>query len=423
MPRLHRIIAFLCLPIITLSLGWQIGARLERNNLQKTYQRLEELYTSGNGSGRTIIDPEKEVNVDVLWSVWRLLLTHYIDPSMLKPQEMVLGAVRGMVNAVNDPYTVFMDPKENDEFHQTLSGDLQGIGAELALRSGRVLVVAPLKGSPAERAGLHPQDVIVKVNDQDIDGKSLQEVVDKIRGKKGTQVKITVARADAGALLTFTITREEIHVPSVQSEIRRTKTGSVALLTINKFGGDTIKEATKAVGEFNKQNADKKLKGIIIDLRFNGGGYLDGAVALSSLFLREGKVVSVEGRDGPVQRHYVTGRPLMPDLPIAVLINEGTASASEIVSGALQDLKRATIIGVKSFGKGTVQEVLDLPGGSSLRVTIAHWLTPLGRNLGKEGVTPDIKVERSQQDLDANNDPQMNAALEWLLDHRDVTKP
>lgn len=411
MSQMHRFAALVFLPVLTLGLGWQLGARVERQKLDETRQRLEQLYGGGVGSGQLVTNPEKQVDISLMWGVWRLLIENYIDPAALQPTPLLHGAVRGLVNAIEDPYTVFMTPKENREFQQSLHGELQGIGAELAIRKEKIVVVAPIKGSPAEKAGLLPEDVIIAVNDESMEGKSLQEVVDRIRGKKGTSVTLTVDRGSKPAPLTFTIVRDDIRIPSVESETKESKGGPIGVITINQFGSETIDEVERAIRKMDV----KRFKGMILDLRFNGGGYLDGAVSLTSLVLREGKVVSVEGRTTSPQLHYVTGNPLLPDMPLVILINEGTASASEIVAGALQDHKRATIIGMKSFGKGTVQEVIDLPGGSSLRVTTAHWLTPNGRNLGKEGVTPDIKVERTPEDIEAKKDPQMDKAIEFLV--------
>ena len=418
MPRPYRIIVLFLLPALTLALGWQLGMRFERTALEASRRQLDVLYGLQSGSGTVVNDPQKEVNIGLLWSVWRLLLAEYITPNDLQTTPMLYGAVRGMVNAVGDPYTSFMTPNENKDFHAGLSGDLQGIGAELSVRKGKIIVVSPIKGSPAEKAGLLPEDEITGVNGTAVEGQTLQDVVEKIRGKKGTSVTLTITRASSAEPVELTVVRADIHVPSTESEIKQTPQGTVGVLTVNQFGGDTLAEADKVLKDFAKKNPD----GIILDLRFNGGGYLDGAVDLSSYFLKEGKVVTVEGRDGPPQVHSVSGHPLFPALPLVVLVNQGTASASEIVAGALQDHERATIIGMKTFGKGTVQEVLDLPGGSSLRVTIAHWLTPDGRNLGKEGVIPDIKIDRTPEDMDAKKDPQMDAAMTWLLEKKDVTE-
>ena len=186
--------------------------------------------------------------------------------------------------------------------------------------------------------------------------------------------------------------------------------GSIGYLAIHQFGDDTIIDITRTL----KSAKEKNIDGLILDVRFNGGGYLDGAVSLASLFLKKGKVVSVQGRGNAMTDHYVSGRPLLPDMPLVVLINQATASAAEIIAGALRDHERATIIGMQSFGKGTVQEVIDMSGGGGLRVTVAHWLTPSGRNLGQEGVTPDIEVEFTQEDIDVDRDPQLEKALEWF---------
>lgn len=419
MAKAFRVITLITLPLLTLALGWQLGVTFERNALMEERERLEMLSTGGVGSGALVTDPEREVDLALFWGVWRLLLKHYISPEELQTTPLLFGAIEGLVRAVGDPYTVFMTPSQNKDFHDSLEGKLQGIGAELTFRDGVIVVVAPLKGSPAAGAGILPEDIITHVDKQDIAGMSLQDVVQRIRGKKGTTVELTVVRPGTYDPLTFTIVREEIHIPSIETKTLETSTGSLAYIALNQFGDGSIEEFKGALQSFD----GKDVRGLILDLRNNGGGYLEGAVELVSLFLRKGKVVSVERReiDEP-EHHYVYGRPLVPDLALVVLINQGSASASEIVAGALQDHKRATVIGMKSFGKGTVQEVLDLPGGSSVRVTTARWLTPLGKNLGKEGVHPDIVVERTAADFEADRDPQLRAAEEWLLDHEDVTK-
>jgi carboxyl-terminal processing protease len=197
----------------------------------------------------------------------------------------------------------------------------------------------------------------------------------------------------------------------VEYELKETGSGSVGYIELNQFGEGSINEVEDAARNLQKEN----IEGLILDLRFNGGGFLDGSDELCSLFMKKGKVVTVERRNAEPVHHYVSGSPIAPNLPLVILINEGSASASEIVAGALQDHKRATVIGKQSFGKGTVQEVIDLPGGSSLRVTIAKWLTPDGRDIGKEGVTPDIEIEITAEDRENKYDPQMEAALQWLL--------
>lgn len=419
MTRAMRLLTCTLLPIFTLVLGWQLGMAMQERELQQIQEDLEVLYGGQTASGTVIQDPEKEVNPALMWGVWRLLQKHYIAPEKMQTQEMLYGAVAGLVEAIGDPYTVFMTPTENQQFHQSLQGTLEGIGAELTLRDGIVVVVAPLKGSPAAEAGLQPEDIILKVNGEDMTNKSLVQVVEKIRGPKGTQVELTVERPGEEEFLTITITRNEIHVPSVESELKETSTGgTIGYVALNQFGDDSVQETREALEELLEHDLD----GLVFDVRFNGGGYLEGAVDLVSFFLSEGKVVSVQRRSGEPIHHYVTGHPIAADIPMVILINEGSASASEILAGALQDHKRATIVGKKSFGKGTVQEVFDLPGGSSIRVTTAKWLTPNGKDLSSEGVMPDIAVERTREDIENKNDPQLQAALEWLVDGEDVTK-
>lgn len=370
---------------------------------------MEELF-GGSGSGAVAEgDPEREVSLSLFWSVWRLLQKSYISPNDLKVNDMVYGAVGGMVDAVGDPYTVFMTPVDTKSFDDAMSGTLEGIGAQLDEQNGSIVVVAPIKGSPAEKAGLLSRDVIVKVNDQLTEGMALDQVVSLIRGPKGTSVTLGIVREGASALITLTVNRENIHIPSVESKTVQSAIGPIGVVALNQFGDDALSEVQSAIAAL-----PKNMKGFVLDLRFNGGGYLDGAVDLVSLFQRTGKVVTVARRDGPSEEHTVTGKTLLPDIPMVVLINGGSASASEITAGALKDHKRATLIGTKSFGKGTVQEIIDLPGGSALRVTTAKWLTPSGHDFGHEGITPDIVVDRTAEEYKAGKDPQLDAAVKFF---------
>jgi len=418
MKQLLRILVITILPLVTLILGWQLGARFEEKQLTDQFHELEFLYSGNVGSGELIMDPEEEVDPALLWAVWRLMLKNYISPEDLQVQPMLYGATRGLVEAIEDPYSVFMTPSENKDFRQSLNGELQGIGAELTLRDGAVTVVAPLKGSPAAKAGLLPKDIIIEVDGETIEKESLHETVQRIRGPKGTQVTLTIIRENEPEPLTFNINRAEIKIPSVEYELKETSTGSIGYISINQFAEDTNDEVEEALLALEKEDMD----GIILDVRFNGGGYLDRAVDLVSMFMQQGKVVSVQRRIGEPDAHYVYGRPIDTETPMVVLINEGSASASEILAGALQDNGRATIIGKQSFGKGTVQEIFELPGGASVRITVAKWLTPNGLNLGEEGVTPDIEIDRSPEDFDAELDPQMDAAMELLFSKKNMIR-
>ncbi len=399
--------------ILILLLGWQLGIMQERVKGRVHFDSsVSGLIEPGaSASGVTVKNPRREVDMSLLWNVWEELNDQYIDPQKLQVTPMVYGAVEGLVRGVGDPYTAFMTPKENDEFREGLAGNLQGIGAELTVRDGLIIVVTPLKGSPAERVGMRSRDVILNVDGQSTEGWSLSQVVSKIRGPKGTTVKITVGREQDGTP-DFTIMREEIHVPSVEAHFIETAGKRLGYVALNQFGETSIAELKKEIQTFKNRTVD----GIILDLRNNGGGYLDGAVELVSLFQPEGAVVQVERRGGGKNSETVSGRTLLPDVPLVIIQNEATASASEIVSGALQDHKRATIVGAKSFGKGTVQEVVDLAGGASMRVTVARWLTPNGKNLGKEGVHPDIVVELPRTPAGGTEKPPVGAVWDWKAD-------
>jgi len=409
MSRFTRIFPLIVLPLFTLILGWQLGMRYVQKEVSDLQTKLDTMYQGTTASGSLITDPEKEIDIGLLWGVWNLLLDKYIDTPDLNAQDMVYGAVRGMVASAGDPYTTFMTPDENGDFQDALSGNLQGIGAELTVADENIVIVGLIKGSPAERSGLLPKDILLSVDKEDVFGQSLNSVVSRVRGEKGTSVSLEVFREGESASRTFVITREEIHVPSTEYEVKETATGSIGLLSIHQFGSDTVQEVQTIVRGIQPGSID----GLVIDLRYNGGGYLTGAIDIASMLMETGDVVSVVRRDEEKETSKVSGNAILPDLPLVLLINEGSASASEILAGALQDNKRATIIGMKSYGKGTVQEVIDLPGGSSLRVTIAHWHTPKGRDLSKEGVAPDITVQQEEK-APVGSDRQLEAALQFL---------
>lgn len=408
MNRSTRIFVGFLVPVFTLLLGWQLGVRQTTVKYSAAQQRLEQMLIGVSQSGATIVNPKDDVNIELLWTTWRLILANYLRPEELNTQDMVEGAVAGMVAGVGDPYTLFMTADESTDFIDGLGGNLEGIGAELSADGGIIRVVRLIEGSPAERTGLLPEDIITVVGDTEVSGMPLTDAISLIRGEKGTPVTLEVMRGDETK--TYTIIRDTIHIPSATYEEKTGTGGIVGLLTVSQFGSETVAEVRGHLASIDTA----KIKGLVIDLRYNGGGYLDGAIDLTSMFVKEGRVVTVAGRTQR-QDHDVTGNTILPDMPIVILINGGSASASEIFAGALQDHERATIIGTQSFGKGTVQEVIDLPGGSALRVTTATWLTPDGTDLGKHGVTPDIVVERTPEDMEAERDPQLEAAMKELL--------
>lgn len=325
----------------------------------------------------------------------------------LSEEELLDGLKRGLVSASGDQYTEYLNPEEAKEFSDDMNGTFSGIGAELAKEEKSVIIVAPISGFPAEKAGLRPHDVIAEIDGESAYDISVTEAVNRIRGESGTKVKLKIIR-DQSETLDFEITRATITIPSVEHEI---KDGNIGYLKISRFSEDTAGLARKAAEEFKQKN----VSGVVLDLRSNPGGLLDSAVELSSLWLPEGKTVLQEKRDGVVTRTFTSrGNAILSGVETVVLIDEGSASASEITAGALKDNGAATLIGMKSFGKGSVQSLERLPNGGVLKVTIARWFTPNGKNIDKEGIEPDKKVEFTAEDAKAKRDPQLDAALKEL---------
>jgi carboxyl-terminal processing protease len=316
------------------------------------------------------------------------------------------GLKKGLVAASGDPYTEYMPPKEAKDFDEQLSGSFEGIGAELGKDKDSVIIVSPISGTPAAKAGLRPKDAIVQINGKDATGLSVEEARNKIRGPKGTQVKLTIIRD--GQKLDLTITRDTITIPSVESKILD---GNIGYLKVSRFSDDTAALTTTAAAEFKQKN----VKGVILDLRGDPGGYLEAAVNVASLWLPSNKTVLQERRGGTTTKTYTSlGTATLQGIPTIALIDEGSASASEITAGALRDNGAATLLGVKSFGKGSVQEPMQLNDGSLLKITVARWYTPNGKNIDKQGITPDQKVERTDNDYQAGRDPQLDVAIAKL---------
>lgn len=315
------------------------------------------------------------------------------------------GLKQGLVSASGDPYTEYMDPSAAKEFSGDLNGSFEGIGAELGKDKDAVIIVSPISGAPADKAGLRPKDIIAKIDGSSAINMSVEEARNKIRGPKGTHVKLDIIRGDQA--LALDIVRDTITIPSVES---KTLAGNIGYIKISRFGDDTTQLAQKAATGFK----DSGVKSVVLDLRGNPGGYLDSAVGVSSLWLNN-KTVLLEKRDGKVINTYTSrGTPTLLGIPTVVLIDEGSASASEITAGALHDNKVAQLVGTKSFGKGSVQQPQNLPNGGILKVTIARWYTPNDKNIDKEGIQPDTAVERSADDYKAGRDPQLDAALAIL---------
>lgn len=325
----------------------------------------------------------------------------------LDVNKLMDGLKQGLVAASGDPYTEYMSPEKAKEFQSQLDGSFEGIGAQLGKNdAGNVIIVSPIDGFPAKKAGLLPNDVIAQVDGKDTTGWTVDEARDKIRGPKGTVVKLRIIRG-GNEDLSFDITRAQIDIPSVESKVLD---GGIGYIKISQFGDDTSKLTQEAANNLKNQN----IKSVILDLRGNPGGYLNSAVDVSSLWLNN-KTVLEEKRDNVTIKTYKSqGEAVLAGLPTVVLIDGGSASASEITAGALHDNGVASLVGVKSFGKGSVQQPETLKNGGLLKVTIARWFTPKGKNIDKEGITPDLKVERSADDAKNNRDPQLDAAIKRL---------
>lgn len=323
----------------------------------------------------------------------------------LDDRKLIYGANRGLADATGDKYTVYMDPTEAKEFNNSLSGTIGGgVGAEIGVRSDRPTITRVLPEHPAANAGVLVGDVIAAVNDQSTEGWDSDKTARAIRGEIGTTVKLKIVRGQE--IKEFAITREEVKDPSVRSEVKN----GVGILTVSRFDEQTGSLARKAAQEFVGQN----VRGVVLDLRGDGGGYLDAAQALASLWL-DNKLVTEQKRDGvTIARVMSQGDAPLANIKTVVLINGGTASASEIVAGALHDHGKATLLGEKSFGKGSVQEPLALDDGSLLKITVSRWYTPKGNSVSDKGITPDTEVKRSNDDANAGRDPQMDAATTRL---------
>lgn len=326
----------------------------------------------------------------------------------LDKQKLIDGAKHGMVDAVGDPYTVYFTADEAKEFLNDLEGTFEGIGAELGKKDDALTIISTIENSPAQKAGLLAGDSILMVNDETTQKWSVEQAVKKIRGQKGTTVKLTLARSGVDKPVEISVVRDKITDPSVKTEVTAENIG---IMRISRFGQtDTVLLARQAAQEFKQ----KGVKGIIVDLRGNGGGYLDAAQDIASLWLNN-KVVVTERTGGKVvDTLYSRGEAVLEGIPTVVLVNGGSASASEILAGALSDNKAAQLVGEKTYGKGVVQDVKTLDDGGSLKVTIASWYTPGGKNISKEGLTPQTVIGLSDEDRNAGRDPQKDKALELL---------
>jgi len=348
----------------------------------------------------------KDVDFGMYWQAWDIIKDKYYDKDVVKDTELFYGSMAGMVASLQDPYSVFLNPEVNEEFTDELSGKFEGIGAEIGIRKEQLTLIAPLPKTPAERAGLRSGDKIVAIDEYDTQGMSLDRAVNLIRGEKGTEVKLTIVR-DSLEPEEITIVRDKIDIISVLGEL---KEPGVSYIKLSYFNEDTTSEFRRIVQEQLAHNPHT----IILDLRGNPGGFLDVAVKVASAWFENKPVVLERFSDGSTVSYDAQGQASLAGLTTYVLVDEGSASASEIVAGALQDYELATIVGEQTFGKGSVQDLIPLPDDSSIKLTIAKWLTPDGNTIDQTGITPDIEVKRTVEDIDEDRDPQLDKVVEMI---------
>lgn len=368
---------------------------------------------SANGQSKTEAAVLSRPDLAEFWNVWDLLEKKFVvssSTSVLTNEERMQGAIEGLVDSYGDPYTVYMPPADAEKFSADISGNFSGVGMEVGLRDDMITVIAPLPDTPAEQAGMMAGDVVVRIDGVSTEGMSIDEAVSLIRGEKGTVVELQVYREGATEFLTIAITRDTINIPTVRTE----QIGNTFIIALYSFNAIAESEVVKALKEYRDSGAST----LVLDVRGNPGGFLQSAVSIAGYFLPAGKVVVSEdfgdGKEGEVFRSR--GRQIQNFTPrdLVVLVDGGSASASEILAGALKDHGVATVLGTQTFGKGSVQELVNLDNGASLKVTVARWLTPNGTSISDGGLTPDIVISRTIEDRQNDIDPQQAAAIRFL---------
>lgn len=365
----------------------------------------------------------EEVDFSEFWHAWNIAERKYVNIDKVKRRDMVYGAISGMVKALGDPYSVFFNPEESKIFKSAIEGAFEGVGMEIGIRKEILTVVAPLKGSPAERSGIRAGDKILKIDDKITPDLTVEEAVRLIRGPKGTKVKLTIARNGDEESRVIEIERDVIKIPTINTETKELVAqkggekkeedlGDIFVIRLYNFSENSPSNFRNALREM----IEKKRGKLIIDLRNNPGGFLEAAVDIASWFLPQGDVVVTENYGGREENktHRSKGYNIFKNLPMVVLVNQGSASASEILAGALKDHGKAKLIGEKTFGKGSVQEFLPLTADTSIKITVAKWLTPNGYSISEGGLAPDIEIKPAKEDISAGRDPVMEKAIEVL---------
>lgn len=398
--------------IIAISFGIGVFIGEERSSTHDIEQNGNILDLFLPEKEEKIIPPEN-VDLELFWNVWNLINEKYVTSEMPTDEEKIWGAIDGLVGSLDDPYSIFLPPIEAKMFEEDVRGNFEGVGMEIGIRDHILTVIAPLKGTPAEAAGLMSGDKIIQIDETPTYDLSINESVSLIRGEKGTAVKLIVVREGVDETLEISVVRDVIEIPIIYSELRD---DGIFLIELYSFSETSPALFQEAIEKFVNSGSDK----LILDLRNNPGGYLEASVDIASWFLPNGKVVVREsyGTDIKEIEHRTNGHYAFDgkDFEMVILINQGSASASEILAGALSEHNVATLVGEKSFGKGSVQELIKTGGDTSLKLTIARWLTPNGVSISEEGLVPDVPVEMTFEDVEENRDPQMDKAVEILLE-------
>ena len=355
------------------------------------------------------------IDFSPLWKSWNVINEKFVPATTTNPvtdEEKLYGTIAGLAGSLGDPYTVFLPPEDAEIFEDDISGNFEGVGMEIGIRDNILTVIAPLKGNPAERAGIKTGDKIVKIDDTPTDGMTIDRAVKLIRGPGGTAINLTIFREGESELLEILVVRDVIQIPTTETELTDNGIFVIRLFNFSASSPNLFREALR---EFIETNTDK----MILDLRGNPGGFLEAAIDMASWYLPAGKVIVTEdfGGNNKPRIHRSKGYNIFNNnLKMTILVNQGSASASEILAGALSQHGKATIVGDKTFGKGSVQELVKITPDTSLKVTVARWLTPNGKSISDGGVTPDVEVELTPEDFEAGIDPQFDKAVEILLE-------
>lgn len=396
--KTNRTFSIVLLVIVFFGFGVYVGAN---NDLAKI-SRINSLDATVSA----------EADFDPFWKTWNTINEKYPGAKEVSNQDRIYGAITGLVGSLDDPYSIFFTPEEAKSFEEDIAGNFSGVGMEVGIKDKVLTVIAPLKDTPAYNAGVKSGDLILKIDDTITTDLSIEKAIKLIRGEKGTIVMLTILRGEETEPREIKVTRDIINVPTLDTELRSDGVFVVRLYSFSANSANLFRDAMK---KFSKSKTDK----LLLDLRGNPGGYLDSAVDMASWFLDNGKTVIIEdyGENTKQKIYRSTGYNIFNDnLKFVILIDGGSASASEILAGAMQDHKRAVLVGEQSYGKGSVQEVIDITEDTLLKVTVAKWLTPNGTSISKKGLTPDYKIEFTKKDFEENKDPQMDKAIQILLE-------